>query len=106
MSPRILLQVHELTFSIIDKNTADVYPLVAELSEFKGDELQEGVLRYRNIPNKDVMSQDATEYIMTTLKPAFVFSGHNHYSCLYQHPNGSLFQHSRIHMLADVNLLL
>jgi len=67
----------------------DITPeFVHKLSEFKGDELQDGVLRYANIPNKDVMNQKSSERIMNALQPAFVFSGHNHYHCLYHHPNG------------------
>jgi hypothetical protein len=65
----------------------------AELSEFEGDELQDGVLRYSNIPHKDVVSREATNHLMSALNPAFVFSGHNHYHCLYQHPNGTRLLH-------------
>lgn len=64
------------------------HELVQKLSEFEGDELQDGVLRYSNIPHKDVVSREATNHLMSALNPAFVFSGHNHYHCLYQHPNG------------------
>lgn len=60
----------------------------SELSEFRGNELHDGVLRYNNIPNKDVVNREATDRIMTILNPAFIFSGHSHYSCLYSHPNG------------------
>ena len=61
----------------------------AELSEFEGDELKDGVLRYSNVPHQDVVSREATNHLMSALNPAFVFSGHNHYHCLYQHPNGT-----------------
>eukprot|EP00123_Amoebidium_parasiticum_P010274 comp19999_c0_seq1/m.24474 comp19999_c0_seq1/g.24474 ORF comp19999_c0_seq1/g.24474 comp19999_c0_seq1/m.24474 type:complete len:553 (-) comp19999_c0_seq1:459-2117(-) len=40
----------------------------------------------RNGEGTDVVSQTTTNWIMHTLRPRFIFSGHTHHHCSYEHP--------------------
>ncbi len=35
------------------------------------------------------MREEATQKIFDKIKPGFIFSGHSHYNCFYEHPNGN-----------------
>lgn len=65
------------------------YPLFRESDEFcdEPDEApkEEKYTRFRE--GWDCLSQEATDFILDTLRPRLVFSGHTHHGCQTQHGN-------------------
>eukprot|EP01090_Pellita_catalonica_P007114 TRINITY_DN17725_c0_g1_i1.p1 TRINITY_DN17725_c0_g1~~TRINITY_DN17725_c0_g1_i1.p1 ORF type:complete len:401 (-),score=38.72 TRINITY_DN17725_c0_g1_i1:25-1227(-) len=65
--------------------------IVAEYGEFSlRKNWIDGQFDYSNLEEKDVMGKVQTEFLLRTIQPTFVFSGHTHYFCEYTHrlPNG------------------
>eukprot|EP01112_Ceratiomyxa_fruticulosa_P016292 TRINITY_DN48_c0_g1_i3.p1 TRINITY_DN48_c0_g1~~TRINITY_DN48_c0_g1_i3.p1 ORF type:complete len:161 (-),score=20.87 TRINITY_DN48_c0_g1_i3:88-570(-) len=50
---------------------------------------------------QNMLTPNSTEYILNTLKPRFIFTGHDHDGCIFSHPNNFTTEYTLRSMMGE-----